>query len=155
MCLWIAAITLAVSVGANLFQAIVIDPVWSGLPPDSVRAFAGSPYVARLYLFHTSPLLFVGLLALVASPFLAWNRPEMRVWLLVSLACYAAVAIWTALYFWPLNRLLLVPGNAGADAATITAAAYHWIFADRFRYLLRLASFVCVLRAMVLSGRSS
>ena len=44
LCLWIAAIVLAVSVGGNLFQAVVVDPVWSASPPDSLRAFAKTPY---------------------------------------------------------------------------------------------------------------
>ena len=147
-CLWIAAIALAVSVGGNLFQAIVIDPVWSASPPESVRAFAVSPYLARLKMFHTNPLFLFGLVCLLASPFLAWNRPPIRIWLLIAAGCYFAVLLSTLFYFYPINDVLFGPAGVGTDAATVRTMTRNWLLADRVRYVLRLAAFLCVLRAM-------
>lgn len=151
--MWIAAITLAISVGGNLFQATVVDPAWSGAPPDSVRTFAGSPYAARTKRFHTHPLYLAGLLCLLASPWLAWNVPPVRDWLLVGLGCYVAVFVWTLLYFWPMNNTLFERGGEGADGPAIVGLVRRWIVADRYRSVVRLAALLCVLRAMVLSGR--
>jgi uncharacterized membrane protein len=155
ICLWIAAITLAISVGGNLFQAMVIDPVWSASPPESVKTFAGTPFLAALKTFHTNPLFLVGLICLLASPFLAWNSPGMRKWLLIAAGCYLLVIFATVLYFWPINNALFTGARKAADTATIAAMARRWIYADRIRFAFRLAAFLCVLRAMVLSGTAA
>lgn len=150
--MWIASITLAISVGGNLFQAMVVDPAWRGAPPDSVRVFAESPYAARTKRFHIHPLYLAGLLCLLASPFLAWNVPPVRDWLLAGLGCYLAVFLWTLLYFWPMNEILFARGGEGEDGPTLVRIVRRWIVADRLRSVVRLAAFLCVLRAMVLSG---
>jgi hypothetical protein len=110
-CVWVAAITLAISVGGNLFQAVVVDRVWSGSPPDSVRDFVQSPYLARVKSFHTNPVFLVGLFCLLASPVLSWNQPVMRIWLLSAAVLSLLVIIATLLYFWPLNDVLMVRGG--------------------------------------------
>lgn len=154
ICLWIAAVTLAVSVGGNLFQAIVIDPVWSASPPESAKSFASTPYFGRLKTFHTNPIFAIGLACLLASPFLAWNSPGMRAWLLAAAGCYLLVTLVTLLYFWPINNALLVRGGEGLDATAAARMARHWLIADRIRYAFRMASFLCMVRAMVVSGAS-
>src|SRR5438067_13900170 len=98
VCLWIAAVTLAVSVGGNLYQAIVLDPVWSASPPESLRTFAASPYLAGVITFHTNPVFLAGLLCLLASPFLAWKVPTMRLWLLIAVGCYFTAILSTILF---------------------------------------------------------
>jgi Anthrone oxygenase len=151
-CVWVAAITLAVSVGGNLFQAVVVDPVWSGSPPESLRTFAKTPYFERLKTFHTNPLFLVGLACLLAAPVLAWNQPSLRNWLLMAAVLYLVVILGTLLYFYPLNDVLLARGGGGLDTATVVAMTRRWVVADRIRYLFRLASFLCLLRAMTIHG---
>jgi len=151
-CMWVAAITLAVSVGGNLFQAVVVDPVWSGSPPESLRTFAKTPYFGRLKTFHTNPLFLVGLAFLLATPAFAWNQPTLRSWLLIAAGLYLVVILSTLLYFYPLNDALLVRGGEGLDTATVVAMTRRWVVADRIRYIFRLASFLCLLRAMTVSG---
>lgn len=149
-----AAIVLAISAGGNLFPAVVIDPVWSGSPPESVRTFATGPFVARVRLFRVNPFLPVGMVCLLASPFLTWPMPAMRRWLLVAAASYLVVLLATFLYFWPINNKPgLMSAGGTVDSATVISLTRQWILADRFRYVLRVAAFVCVLRAMVLSAR--
>jgi anthrone oxygenase-like protein len=151
---WVATVTLAISVGGNLFQMIVIDPAWSASPPESVRSFAtGTWFVSGMKRFHTSPIVLPGLLCLLASPLLAWNLPRMRAWLLAAVAIQAGIMLVTLLYFYPMNRVLgFVPGGPTADPRTIVAMTHRWILADRFRLAFRFAAFLCLLRAMVLSG---
>ena len=154
--MWIGALTLAVNVGGNLFQAVVIDPVWSGNPPESIKAFAASPYLNQVLIFHRNPFLLMGLLCLLASPFLAWKERAMRRWLLIAVGCYFAVFISTVLFFGPVNQALFFPDPGHvADPATAIAMTRRWVLADRVRYAFRLAAFLSILRAMVLSGAAS
>jgi anthrone oxygenase-like protein len=152
LCLWIAALTLAVSVGGNLFQAMVIDPVWSASPPESVGLLA--PLIGhRLGWFHGNPIYLGGLVFLFASPFLAWNSPRQRMWLLIAGSSFALVIATTLLYFHPINDVLQsYRAGKAVDPAVMRTLVRHWIVANWFRIALRVVSFLCVLRAMVLSG---
>ncbi len=155
VCLWIAVVTLAISVGGNLFQMTVVDPVWSSSPPESVQKFTSeTSLVSGVKKFHQNPIYLFGLVCLVASPLLAWNRRAMRNWLLIAAAIYIGIVLVTLLYFYPMNHVLgSLDAHSSKDAATLIATTHRWIFADRFRFIFRLASFLCAVRAMSLSGR--
>ena len=157
VCLWIAVVTLAISVGGNLFQRTVIDPVWSGSPPESVQAFSSeTSLLSGMKKFHQNPIYLFGLVCLVASPFLAWNRPAMRNWLLTAAVIYVGIVLVTVLYFYPMNGVLgLLGAHSSTDAATLIATTHRWVFADRIRFIFRVASFLCALRAMSLSGAAT
>jgi hypothetical protein len=143
---------IAISIGGNVFQMIVIDPIWSASPPESVRWVSGTPLVSRLARFHANPLGLIGLLALLVSPLLAWDMPALRTWLLLAIAIQAVIILGTVLYVWPINKVLFEQTGEGFDAGTITTMARRWLLADRIRLVFRLASFLCLLRAMSLSG---
>lgn len=160
ICLWIAAITLAISVGGNLFQRTVLDPVWSTSPPDSVQAFSSETSLVAIRQgmkrFHQSPTFLFGLACLVASPLLAWNKRAMRNWLLIAAVIYIGIGLVTVLYFYPMNAVLgFLGARPSTDAATLIATTRRWIFADRIRFIFRVVSFLCVLRAMTLSGAAA
>jgi len=82
---------------------------------------------------------------------LAWSIPALRTWLLLAVAIQALITVGTVVYFYPINKVL-EQGGGGLDAATITALTRRWIFADRIRLVLRFGVFLCLLRAMSLSG---
>jgi hypothetical protein len=80
----------------------------------------------------------------------------MRRWLLIAVGCYLTVIVSTVLFFGRVNAALFFPAAGhGVDAATAIAMTRHWVLADRFRYAFRVAAFLSVLRAMVLSGAAS
>jgi uncharacterized membrane protein len=157
VCLWIAVITIAIGVAGNLFQSTVIDPVWSASPPESVQAFSSSTaLVSGVKRFHQNPIYLIGLLCLVASPVLAWNRSSMRKWLLIGAVIYIGIIVVTALYFYPVNAVLgFLGAHPSTDAGALIATTHRWIFADRVRQAFRMVAFLCVLRAMVLSGATA
>jgi uncharacterized membrane protein len=149
ICIWIAIITTAISLGGNIFQMTVIDPIWSGSPPESVRFLAsGNPLFEAVKRFHTNLLYRLALVFLLATPFLAWNVPETRKWLLSAVGIYLVIVLGTILYVWPINKALFEQAGGSLDAATITALTRHWLIADRIRQVLRLMAFLCLLRAM-------
>ena len=156
ICLWIATITVAISVGGNVFQMTVIDPIWSGSPPESVGFLAsGDPLLENVKRFHTNRFYQLALVFLLAAPFLAWNVSETRKWLLSAVGIYLVIVLGTILYVWPINKVLFEQAGRGLDAATITAMTHHWLLADRIRQVLRLIAFLCLLRAMNVWAASS
>ncbi len=151
VCLWIAILQAAVSLGGNVFQMVVIDPVWSASPPESTRAFfIGTPYYEALKRFHLSPLLFVGLLCLLGSLALYWNVPVKRNWILLAVGIQLLILIGTVFYVYPINDVLILRGGVGLDPAAAQVLARRWLMADRIRLVFKLAVFLCLLRALSL-----
>ena len=127
----------------------VVDPMWSGSPPESVRVLAsGTPLFERVKRFHTNPIYLFALVCLLATPFLAWNVQGTRKWLLLAAGIYLVIILGTFLYVYPINNMLFGKAGAGLNAATITAMTRRWVFADRIRQVLRLIAFLCLLRGM-------
>jgi hypothetical protein len=149
--LWIAVTAIAISIGGNLFQMVVIDPIWSA-KSDSARSLSpGTQILNRVGKFHNNPFGLIGLLCLLASPLLAWNIPLLRKWLLLAVAIQMIIVLGTVLYFWPINKVLLEHAT-GLNPGTVTTLKHRWLVADRIRLALRFASFFCLLRALTLSA---
>jgi uncharacterized membrane protein len=156
ICLWIAVIATAISLGGNVFQMVVIDPIWSGAPPESVRSLASeTPLFKGVKRFHTNPLYAFALVCLLSTPFLAWTIPEARKWLLSAVGIYLVIVLGTILYVWPINKALFEQAGSGLDATTIAAMTRHWLLADRIRLVFRMMAFLCLLRAMSVLASSA
>src|SRR6187200_1392246 len=68
VCLWIAILSAVIGVGGNLFQMMVVDPLWSAAPPASVQAyFSDARHFEALRRFHNNPFLSVVLLCHLSS----------------------------------------------------------------------------------------
>ncbi len=44
--LWVFIISLGILIGATVFEALVITPLWAGSPPESVRGWNENPRYA-------------------------------------------------------------------------------------------------------------
>jgi hypothetical protein len=96
ICLWLAILTMAVSVGGNVFQMVVIDPIWSASPPESVRAFfSGTPFLDAIRRFHTNPYFLVGAVGLLGALVLNWKVPTLRKWILLAVGIELIVVLAT------------------------------------------------------------
>jgi len=71
--LWYNVLSLGIWMGGTLFQMLVVVPIWSDSPPESVHAFfTGTSYFTTIHNFFgpvTQVLRVLPLLALVA---VAW-----------------------------------------------------------------------------------
>src|SRR5438046_9954238 len=98
-CIWIAILATTMSVGGNLFQMMVVDPLWSVAPPASGQTyFSDARHFEALRRFHNNPFGFVGLLCLVASIAFSWKTRALRWWLLIALFANVAISVCTILY---------------------------------------------------------
>ena len=153
VCIWIAILSVTIGVGGNLFQMMVVDPLWSVAPPASVQAyFSDVRHFEALLRFHQNPFFFVGLLCHVASIGLYWKTRALRWWLLIALFAKVAVSVGTAFYVYPINDVLMVHHAANIDPAAAVELTRHWLFADRVRFLFKVVALLSLLRALQLSG---
>lgn len=85
-----------VSLGGGLYEYSVVDPFWPR-KPELVQPARGGISRRRFWI----PAHVAYELALIVSLVLAWKHSEARTWLLVALASYATMRIWSALDFIP------------------------------------------------------
>jgi hypothetical protein len=124
--------------GSQIFETLLIVPVWTTAPPASLTMFQGDyrlDFKAFWIAFHTlHELTFI--LALV----FCWRLKSIRSWLLKLLVAHIAVRAWTIAYFAPtIIEFQGLPSSSTIDPVLIERAA-RW----RLLNLLRVAVFLAV-----------
>jgi hypothetical protein len=121
------------SLGGGLYQSLVLDPVWPGRPAIIQARHGGVSRRSFWIPMHTAFEV-----ALIAAVVVAWGHPDVRVPLLVALACHVVMRVWSLVDF--------VPKAAAfekADPAVIErAVAVRWTRRSLLR--LPLDAVVCV-----------
>jgi hypothetical protein len=146
--LWLSVITLSIWVGGTLYQMLVIIPMWSASPPESVRAFfLGTDYNRTIYHFFGPPFMVARSLPIVAAVLFGWHLAQQRKWLLVTAVCYAFALIFTLAYIYPINAVLFTQAGGNHSGQEIRAMAERWIWADRLRFAIGIVGFLAVLKA--------
>src|ERR671910_2156365 len=83
--IWLAVLGMSVRVGGTLYQMLVIVPMWSASPPESVRAFfLGTRYNETIWNFFGPPFMAARLLPFVGALIFGWHLSNHRPWLLVA-----------------------------------------------------------------------
>ena len=87
------------------------------------------------------------LFALVA---LAWRYPNVRTWIAVCGFTMIVGLVMTRAYIYPMNDVLFgkAADDLGPDA--VRELVRTWIFADRVRFGIMAAGYLCLLRAFSL-----
>lgn len=132
--------------GGGAYEARVLDPVWPRRI-DIIQPRHGGMSRARFWI----PAHIVFELLLIASLILAWASPQLRTWLLVSLASHAGMRIWSALDFIP-KALKLERGDAdGISEESIK----NWVRRSRWRLPLDWTTCGALLIALSQAGGTS
>lgn len=149
VCLWLSVLALSTWVGGTLYQMLVIVPLWSASPPESVRAFfQGTDYNRTIFQFFGPPFIVARNVPVVAALIVGWHLPRHRRALLIATACFTVFgAIFTFLYVYPINAVLFEQAGGSQSPNEIRALANEWIFRDRVRFAIGLIGFVAVLHA--------
>ena len=146
--LWYAIFAWGIWIGGTLYQMLVIVPMWSASPPESLRAFLqGTDYNRMIYHFFGPPFIAARTIPTISALALAWHLQEHRVALSVAVVCVAAIAIFTLTYIYPINAVLFEQAGGGHSATEIAAMVRTWIWADRVRFGVGIVAFVAILRA--------
>ncbi len=147
--LWLAVIGFSIWVGGTLYQMLVIVPLWSASPPESVRAFfLGTRYNETIWNFFGGPWRFARLVPLLGTLVFGWHLPQHRKWLLVAAISMAFVIALTLVYVYPINNVLFLQAGGNHSPEEIKAMARQWIIADRLRFGVGLIGFLALLRAL-------
>lgn len=158
--LWLFVIMLGIEIGAGLYEARVIVPLWSHAPPESVWAWnalrqANPQFAAnagnRFWIFTTPA---VGLLALIALISGLRTRREHRRWLMAATIPAFFIVAATFIYFVPTLIELMTARADGSNAAQIASKANMWVMLNWVRAVIYLAAWLCGLRALTIRAES-
>jgi hypothetical protein len=149
--LWYNVLSLGVWVGGTVYQMIVIVPIWSASPPESLRAFlSATPFLTNVRHFFGPPTMVLRVVPLFALLGAAWKYENVRPWIGACVATVVVGLVMTLAYVYPINDVLF--DRAGGDLSPdgVRELATTWIFADRVRFTIMTAGYICLLRAFAL-----
>jgi hypothetical protein len=149
----LALLAFAVHLGACVYEAAVIAPLWSLAPPVSVAAWA------QLEIRPDSSQLFQTLVAIIAiSTGIAWisgvsERGWRRWWLTLALACAGSLVVVVVMFVTPVERALFgAAAIGGRDGAGVVALTGEWVRAAAFRMGVLLIGTWAAYRAQAAGG---
>lgn len=150
-------VLLGIAIGGGLYEQLVVIPVWSSAPPDSVVSYyqynaahpklaldQGGTFWARVIPLMTFSALGTALSGLRTSP-------EHRKWRIGAVVLTLALVVVTGAWFIPNIRRLL-----GGDVLTMPSDAVvrlttSWVRLNWIRSFLFLLSWIAALRALTIS----
>lgn len=145
--LWVSILGFTTWVGGTLYQMLVIVPMWSASPPESLRAFlSGTRFNEMIGHFFGPPIMIARNAPPLAALIFGWRLPH-RKWLLAATVCMASGVIFTVVYIYPINAVLFT--QAGDHSPEEIGSMLHrWIVADRVRFGVGVIGFLSLLRAL-------
>jgi len=151
--LWLFVIALGVDLGAGIYEARIVVPLWAGGVPQSLAD--GNPYrrVAidagmRFWAYVTSAVALFALLALVFG--FGVPAPE-RAWRTFAAVAELAVVATTLLYFRPTLIRLFIGHGAGLSPAAVTSTVRRWVMWSKVRIAVSFVAWCAALGALALS----
>jgi uncharacterized membrane protein len=146
--LWLAVIGLSLWVGGTVFSISVIVPMWNESPPESVREFFGSTSFNKyIFNFFGPPWMVARNLPVLIALILGWYSKPHRKYLLITFITFLASVLYTLLYIYPINEVLMQQAGGNHSAEKIKKMADQWIFADRLRFAVGCVGYFFLLKA--------
>ena len=154
--LWYNVLSLSIWVGGTVYQMLVVVPIWSVSPPESLRAFMkGTAYMTTIWRFFGPVTQVARALPLFALVAVAWSYAGVRPWILACAAALLVGLVMTRAYIYPINAVLFEQAGGDLSPDAVRALVGKWILADRVRFAIMTGGYLCLLRAfsMPLVGR--
>ena len=149
--LWVFVVSLGILIGATVFEALVITPLWAGSPPESVRGWNENPRYAiegGIFFGLIAPAL---LLSSLASLIAGWKMPrKRRKWLVAAVICTFIGFVATGLFFVPILRETIFTRGAGLSDAEIVEKVNSWVTYNWWRMAIQTVGWLAALRALSL-----
>jgi anthrone oxygenase-like protein len=132
-------------------HVLVVVPLWSSSPPESVRAFfQHTDFNRTIGSFFGPPWMAVRMAPLIGALLMGWRSRPHRVPLVVALLCMLFGLIYTLAYIYPINSVLMAQAGGSGSPDEIRAMVERWILADRLRFVVGAFGFLALLRAFSL-----
>ncbi len=146
--IWWAVIGFSIWMGGTIFSMSVIVPMWSEAPPESIiEFFGGTSFNKYIYNFFGPPWMIIRNLPVLIALILGWQSKQHRKYLSVTLSTIILGIIFTLLYMYPINEILMTQAGAGKSSSEIQSLVYKWIFADRLRFIIMFVGYIFLLKA--------
>jgi Domain of unknown function (DUF1772) len=146
--LWYNVLSLGIWFGGTLYQMLVIVPLWSAAPPQSVRNFfTATGYTRTINHFFGRRTQALRAIPLFLLPIAGWAYPELQLWLAIPALAMAIALAMTLAYLYPINDVLIFKAGSDLDGETIQQLTRRWILADRIRFGIMTIGFVSLLYA--------
>lgn len=151
--LWLFVIALGLDLGAGIYEARIVVPLWANGVPETLAA--GNPFARvaidagmNFWKYMTSAVALLALAALVCG--LRTPTPERVLRTAASVAELCVVAM-TLLYFRPtLIRLFMGHGH-GLSNAAISSTVDRWVALGRVRIVVSFGAWCAALAALVVA----
>lgn len=145
--IWWAVISYGLWVGGTLFNILVIVPLWSHQPPESVKFFFGQTnYSTTILNFFGPPWMVVRVVPVLLGTLLSWREKSQRRLMIASSISLLVIVAYTLLYIYPINSILINQAGGSSSATEIQTMVDKWIFADRLRFFIGTFGYICLLR---------
>jgi Domain of unknown function (DUF1772) len=141
--LWLFVIFLGISVGAGLYEARIMVPIWRETSPETWL----NTGIAFWAFVTTGPLTLVAL----AGLYFAWHSdgPAKR-WWLAALGVSMIERIATFAYFIP--TMAWLQAQTGDANAAVTGTLDTWAMLNHGRHVLSISAWLLSLKALSLIG---
>jgi uncharacterized membrane protein len=149
--MWWSVLGLATWVGGTMFYMLVVVPLWSSSPPDSVRAiFVDAGLNKTIWNFFGPPWMALRNVPLIAALIVGWPYPAHRRLLLVTVLIGILGVAFTLVYMYPINAILMGEPGHDVGAAEMRLLVRQWVIADRIRFAAMTAGLLFLLRAFAI-----
>jgi hypothetical protein len=146
--LWYSVFAWGTWFGGTLYQMLVVVPMWSASPPESVYSFfLGTDYNRTIFNFFGPFFMAARVVPIIIALALAWHLPRHRKALAIAVLCLLAAIVFTFAYIYPINAVLFAQAGADLSSAEIADLVRNWIWADRLRFGVGVVAFVALLQA--------
>ena len=145
---WLLVVAFALVLGGQLFDTVVLVPIWSSAPPQSLREWMKSPAATRVPQFfgRLLPVLLAASVFGLAAALVLGLRGR-RALALTGLCGILHLAL-ILLFFIPTNRALgFLPGSA-ADPSTLGQLIQKWLLWNRVRICLDTVGLIAAVLAV-------
>jgi hypothetical protein len=139
-------ISMGCALGGGFYEHIVLTPLWSASPPSSfsvIQPGTGVPLQRFWIPVHAAITIF-----LIITLILTWKEMKVRRLLLIGLASYIVMRVWSALFF--IREMLafqkMPPYSPLSEE--LSQRVDSWIYWSWFREPLDIISFLCFLMAL-------
>lgn len=153
--LWFFVIGTAFTLGAGLYEALVVVPFWSAGAPASLAE--GNPLLqvpirsGQVFWPYFTPAL--GLIALITLITSFGTAPHHQVWRVAASGLLLLVTITTLAYYRPVIIGMVIYHGSGSTPEALAAQAHRWVALNWLRILAVAASLAMGIRALLLPLR--
>jgi hypothetical protein len=151
--LWLFVVALGLDLGAGVYEARVVVPLWAEGVPQTLAS--GDPYARvainagiHFWAYLTSA---VAVLALAALVFGVLAPAPRRAWQIFSAVAELTAVAMTLVYFRPTLMRLFLGHGAGLSTGAVVSTVGRWVMWSRVRIAISFVAWCAALRALTLA----